>query len=293
MPEPLETHLALMATQLLQQADELVAAQLRVADAIGSYRVAPLSEIRPSAHRNVLRVVAALRGEDHLPAGVAVDERETGRRRALQGIPSADVLTAYRSCITLLRDEFLGGYWEAELDLTRCAEQQQTILLARSLEGAMTTAQMVAAGVGFGLAADKHYWVLRARSDGTDPLALSRRLKRAAVAQDTALVSTYGGDVAAVFSRPITGELTDDVTVGLAGPAGLSQLHTGFAEATQLLEVATRFGHRGIVDHSRMALRLAVAKEPELGRCLHGRYVDPVQPRVPSARLCSRASKHI
>ncbi|MEV6718517.1 hypothetical protein AB0M48_41485 [Lentzea sp. NPDC051208] len=96
-----------MATQLLQQTDELVTAQLRVADAIGSYRVALLSEIRPSAHRNVLRVVAASRGEDHLPAEVAADERETGRRRTLQGIPSADVLTAYRSRITLLRDQFL------------------------------------------------------------------------------------------------------------------------------------------------------------------------------------------
>ncbi|MEV6718518.1 hypothetical protein AB0M48_41490 [Lentzea sp. NPDC051208] len=61
----------------------------------------------------------------------------------------------------------------------------------------MTTAQMVAARVGFGLASDKHYWVLRARSDGIDPLALSLQLKRAAGAQDTALVSAYGGDVAA------------------------------------------------------------------------------------------------
>ncbi|MFT7840711.1 hypothetical protein Q5530_31600 [Saccharothrix sp. BKS2] len=151
------------------------------------------------------------------------------------------------------------------------------MLLARLLEGTMTTDQMVAAGVGFGLAANKHYWVLRARSDGTDPFVLSRRLKRAAGAQDTALVGTYGGDVAAVLTRPITGELTGDVTVGLACPTGLSRLHAGFAEATQLLEVATRFGHRGIVDHSRMALRLAVANAPELGRYLHARYVEPVE----------------
>ncbi|SDP43205.1 PucR family transcriptional regulator [Lentzea jiangxiensis] len=309
MPEPIEAQLAMMATELSQQADELVAGQLRVIGAIGSYRVVPPSEIRPSAHRNVLRVVSALRGEDHLSAGVAADERETGRRRALQGIPSADVLTAYRSCIALLRDEFLrlaqaeaipadavllgtqqiwqlgdhysseflDGHREAELDLTRRAEQQQTILLARLLKGTMTTDQVVAAGIGFGFAVDKHYWVLRARSDSTDPVALSNRMRRAAGEQDTALVGTYGGDVAAVLSRPITGELTDDVTIGLAGPTGLSQLRTGFAEATQLLEVATRFGHRGIVDHSRMALRLAVAKEPELGKQLHARYVEPVE----------------
>ncbi|WP_199442889.1 PucR family transcriptional regulator [Umezawaea beigongshangensis] len=307
--EPLEAQLALVATRLLQHADELVAAQLRVTGAIGSYQVVPQSEVRPSAYRNVVRVVRALRGEDHLPVGVAADERETGRRRALQGVPGADVLTAYRSCVALLRDAFLrvalagatpadavllgtqriwqlgdhyssellDGYRTAELDLARRAEQQQTILLAHLLEGTMTTDQLVAAGIGFGLAADKHYWVLRARSDGTDPFALSRRLERAAGAQDTALVGTYGGDVAAVLSRPITGDLTDDVTVGQVGPTGLSQLHAGFAEATQLLEVATRFGHRGIVDHSRMALRLAVAKEPELGRRLHARYVEPVE----------------
>ncbi|MEV6718525.1 helix-turn-helix domain-containing protein [Lentzea sp. NPDC051208] len=309
MLERIEAQLALTATQMLKQADELVAAQLRVINAIGSYRVVPPAELRPSAHRNVIRVVCALRGGDHVSAALEVDERETGRRRALQAIPSADVLTAYRSCIALLRDEFLritqaeatpadavllgtqriwqlgdqysneflDGYRTAELDLNRRAEQQQTILLVRLLEGTMTMDQMVAAGVGFGLGLDKLYWVLRARSDGIDPFALSLQLKRAAGAQDTALVGIYGGDVAAVFSRPITGELTDGVTVGLTGPIGLSELHAGFAEATQLLEVATRFGHRGIVNHSRMALRLAVAKEPELGRQLHARYIEPVE----------------
>jgi putative transposase len=309
VPEPLEAQLALVAGKLLQQAEDLVAAQLRVTGAIGSYRVVPPSEVRPSAHRNVVRVVAALAGEENLTAGPAEDERETGRRRALQGIPVADVLSAYRSGVALLRDEFLriaraegiladavllgaqriwqlgdhysneflAGHREAELDLARREEQQRMTLLARVLEGTMTTDQMVAAGVGFGLVGDRHYWVLRARSDGIDPFAVARMLERAAGPQDTVLVSTYGGDAAAVLSHPVTGGLTDDVTVGLAGPTGLSQLRAGFAEATQLLEAATRLGHRGIVDRRRMVLRLAVANEPELGKYLHARYIEPVQ----------------
>jgi hypothetical protein len=88
VPEPIEAQLAMMATELLQQADELVAGQLRVIGAIGSYRVVPPSEIRPSAHRNVLRVVSVLRGEGHLSAGVAADERETGRRRVCRSYPA-------------------------------------------------------------------------------------------------------------------------------------------------------------------------------------------------------------
>ncbi|MFC3892845.1 PucR family transcriptional regulator [Lentzea rhizosphaerae] len=309
MPEPLEAQLALVAGKLLLNAEELVAAQLGVTGAIASYRVVGPSEVRPSAHRNVVRVVAALGGEENLTAGPAEDERETGRRRALQGIPVVDVLTAYRSGVALLRDEFLriaraegtpadavllgtqriwqlgdhysneflAGHREAEFDVTRRETQQRTTLLARVLEGTMTTDQMVAAGVGYGLATDQRYWILRARSANTDPFPLTRVLERAAGPQDTVLVGAYGGDAAAVLSRPVTGGLGDDVTAGLAGPIELARLRAGFAEATQLLEVATRFGHRGIVDRWRMALRLAVANEPELGKHLHARYIEPVE----------------
>lgn len=307
--DPREDQLALMARQMLEQAEELVAAQLRVIGAIGSYGVIPASELRPSAHRNVVRVVAALCNEDHLPAGVEGDEGETGRRRALQGIPGADVLAAYRRSIALLRDEFLrlcrveevpadavllgtrriwqlgdhhsnellAGHREAELDLSHSRQQQRTILLARLLEGVLTTEQMVAAGVGFGLADDERYWVLRARSASLDRFALVPLLERAAGAQDTVLVGTYGADVAAVLSAPLDAGPSGDVTIGLAGPIPLARLGVAFAEATRLLEAATRFGHRGIVDRPRMALRLAVANELELGRYLHTRYVEPVE----------------
>lgn len=309
MSESLNAQLALVAEKLLLRVEDLVTAQLEVIAAIDSYRVVPPSEVWSSVHRNIIRVVAALRGEEHLSDDVGENERETGRRRALQDIPIADVLAAYRCGIALLRDEFLriardqrvstdavllgiqriwqlgdhysdqflAGYRKAELDLTHREEQQRMTLLARLLEGTMTTDQMVAAGVRFGLAADHQYWVLRARSASTHPVVLTGMLERAAGPQNTVLVSTYGGDAAAVLSRPIAGELTDDVTVGLAGPTGLSQLSGGFAEATQLLEAATRFGHRGVVDRRRMALRLPVMNDPELGKYLHARYIEPVE----------------
>jgi putative transposase len=305
MSESLDAQLALVAGKL--PVDELVTAQVRVTAGIGSYRVVPLSEVRPSAHRNVVRVLAALGGEHS--GDVVEDERETGRRRALQGVPVSDVLAAYRNGIALLRDEFLrtaqaqaisaeamllgaqriwqlgdeygneflAGHREAELDLARREKRQRTSLLARLLEGTMTTGQMVAAGVGFGLTADRQYWVLRARSANTDPLAVTGVLERAAGAQDKALAGTYGGDAVAVLSQPVASELAGDVTAGLAGPIELPRLRAGFAEATQLLEAATRFGYRGIVDRGRMALRLAVANEPELGKFLHARYIEPVE----------------
>ncbi|MEU4807553.1 hypothetical protein, partial [Actinosynnema sp. NPDC023587] len=309
MPEPLEAELAPVAARLQQQTEELVAAQLRVIGGIGQYRVVPPSELRPSARRNVVRVVAAFHGEEDLPGDVAEDERETGRRRALQRIPLTDVLAAHRRGIALLRDEFLriarnhgistdavlvgiqriwqlgdhygnvllAGYREAELDLTRREEQRRTTLLACLLEGTMTTDQVAVAGAGFGLTTEHDYWVLRARSAGTDPVELARVLERAAGAQGTTLIAPYGGDVAAVLSRPVIGALTDDIAVGLAGPAGLSQLRASFAEATQLLKVAVLFGHRGIVNRRRIALQWAVANEPELGKYFHTRYVEPVE----------------
>ncbi|MFI0165453.1 PucR family transcriptional regulator [Streptomyces sp. NPDC017095] len=309
MSASLKAQLALVAGKLLLRAGDLATAQCEATAGIGSYSVVPAPEVRQSVHRDVVRVTAALRGEEHPGDEVARDERETGRRRALQGVPVADVLAAYRHGIALLRDEFLriardqgvstdamllgveriwrlgdhygdellAGHREAGLDLTRRAERQRTALLAHVLEGTMTTEQMVAAGAGFGLAADRRYWVLRARSASTDPLALTRMLERAAGPRHTVLAGAYGGDAATVLSRPVTGELADDVTAGLAGPAGLSQLHDGFAEATRLLEAATRFGHRGIVDRRRMALRLPVVNDPELGKHLHARYIAPVE----------------
>ncbi|MEV6621753.1 helix-turn-helix domain-containing protein [Amycolatopsis sp. NPDC051106] len=174
-------------------------------------------------------------------------------------------------------NDFLTGYREVELDLTRRQEQQRTTLLARLLDGAMTIDEMVAAGVGFGLAAGEDYWVLRARPAGGGSSGLVRVLERAAGGQNTVLVSPYGGDVAALFSCPVTDGLADDVTAGLAGPVDLSRLSDGFAEATQLLEAATRFGTRGIVDRRRMALRLAVSNQLELGKYLHSRYIEPVE----------------
>ncbi|MBB5960501.1 putative transposase [Saccharothrix tamanrassetensis] len=305
----LEAQLAGVAGQLLLRSEELVAAQLRVVGAIGSYRAVPPSEVRPSAHRNVVRVVAALRGAEHPAAGaVEEDEQETGRRRALQGIPSADVLVAYQRGIALLRDEFLraaraeglpadaallgvqriwqvgdrysndilAGHRKTGFDLVHREGQHRRMLLTRLLEGTMTTEQVVTAGVGLGLAADRDYWVLRARSAGSDPVTLTRVLERAVGAQDTVLIGDYRGDAAAVLSRPVADEPAGDITVGLAGPAVLSRLGVAFAEATRLLEAAIRFGRGGVVDRGRMALRLAVADERELGEYLHARYVELV-----------------
>jgi putative transposase len=64
---------------------------------------------------------------------------------------------------------------------------------------------------------------------------------------------------------------------GPAGPTGLSQVNDGFAQATHLLEAATRFGHRGIVDRRSMALRLPALNDPELGKYLHARWIEPVE----------------
>lgn len=102
MSELLEAEIAAVAGQLLLAAEEQVAAQLWVTGAIGSYRVDPPAEVRPSARRNVGRVVAALRGEELSVAGVAEEERGVGHCRAFPAPTSwPPTVAASRCCVTI------------------------------------------------------------------------------------------------------------------------------------------------------------------------------------------------
>jgi len=262
-------------------------------------------------------MIAALRGQADVPLDVDVDEWAAGRRRALQGVPSVDVLAAYRVGVAGMRDEFLAAakaealsvdailigtqrIWEqgdrysgvllsaqreVELDLARGAEQHRIALLSRLLEGAQTVEQMIEEGVGLGLVPDSTYWVVRARSDSIDPSRLIRMLQGDVGSEHTLLAGVLDGDVAELLRRPFSGPLDDGVTLAVAGPATLNELRSAYAEVTSLLRAAARFGRRGVIDRQSMALRLAVTAQPELGALLHSRYVEPVGSGSPMAQL--------
>ena len=282
---------------------------------IRSYRRLPREALARSSRRNVFRVVAMLRGHSGLPSDVVEDERESGRERALQGVPAEDVVAAYRLVMGVLREavieccdeadvplevtlrtvrqlweltdelstELVAARRQIDVEVARREEQQRLTFLARVLSGAFAGEALVRAAAAHGLVPDRDYWVLRAAVPSTTATV---RMVEAAVQsrpRAVALAGPVDGDVAGIMSvRPSLPEL--EGVAAVSGPAHLGAIAHAWTEASRLLTVATRFGRSGVVDKSNLGIRVAVVEENELGESLHARYVAPVL-AVPGGEL--------
>lgn len=108
--------LASASSRLAERAGSLVDVQLRRLRGVREYDGVSDVDLRRSLERNVARVVATINQQEELPPQVEEDERATGRRRAMQGIPIESVVDAYRSHLALLRDAFMEEATAIELD---------------------------------------------------------------------------------------------------------------------------------------------------------------------------------
>jgi hypothetical protein len=297
-----------VAERLDDQADVLVDQQIERLRSIASYARVPEDDLRRSAHRNVARVVAVLSARTELPTWVAEDERRSGRRRALQGIPSDDVVSAYRLALGSLRDSFLTEadrmeipleavvlgmrrLWDItdrysselvmarhqfEIDVALRSERERLSFLHNALTGALRGPEIEEGGAAHGLRPGRRFHVLRARgaadADSAEDLLL--RLRHGTAGHGPSLLGPFGSDVAGAAEEapsPVPGAL-----VAVAGPVGLGELPVAFAEATRLLDVGAMFEAEGLVTAETLSLRVAVAHEDELGEMLYRRYVAPV-----------------
>lgn len=309
-----EPGLDAVAAALLARADDLVDRQMAALAEFPPYDRVPKGALRASAHRNVYRVAAALRGSDDLPPEAVENESSSGRARALQGIPTEEVVGAYRAVMAVLREEFLAAgarldvpvasilagtqlLWDLtdrfstelaaarrqiDVDLARRDERARLAFLQRLLAGTLLGQEVVVGGSAFGLVADAEYWVCRGRQQHKETLA--RRLERTgAGAHFHPLVGSIDGDVVAVTAARPT--LSTDTARGrdpggvlaVAGPVVPAAFPHAFAEATRLLNVAVRFHRTGLVDSGSLSVRIAVVEESELSEALLARYVAPVQ----------------
>lgn len=293
-----------VACRLHDRGDDLVARQLEALSAFPSYERVPPDDLARSCRRNVARVVATLRDEG-LPVAIEEDERASGQRRALQGVPPEDVVVAYRAVLGVLRDAFIEEataqsvdlavvlrgtrrLWEltdryssvlvsarhqVDLDTARRDERQRMGFLHHVLTGSAPAAELVRGGALYGMAPDGDYWVFRARAAPGDLAQLSRLLERSGPGTPvTGLVGPIDGDLAGIgVTRPQ--DPPGDAVVAVAGPVPLLRVSQAFADATRLLAVAARYRSRGVVDAASMSVRAAVAQDEELGELLHHRYV--------------------
>lgn len=294
--------LAMMAARLRARTDDLIAQQLRVLRGLHSYDRVPEEDLRRSCRRNVLRVVATLEQSDQLPAEVEEDERVSGHRRALQGVPSQAVVEAYRAVLAVLRDAFLeeataasmdaytvlaatrrlwdltdrfsnvlvSARQQVEIDSARRDERQRMAFLQRLLVGNVDPDELVAGGAVHGVLPDRQYWVLRGREHAARSQRLSRHLE-SAPASARPLVALIDDDVAGISTvrpRPL-----EAAVIAVAGPVTLAEVPHAFTEATRVLNVALRYGRTGVVDSSSLSVRIAVEEHTELGEQLFRRYV--------------------
>lgn len=236
-----EPGLDAVGAALLARAEDLVDRQIEALAGFPGYDRVPRSALRASAHRNVYRVAAAMRGSDELPPEAAEHERISGRARALQGIPTEELVGAYRAVMAVLREEFLAAAERLEIptasvlagtrllwdltdrfstelaattrqidaDIARRDERARLAFLQRLLGGTLLGPEVVVGGAAFGLVADAEYWVCRGRqvadASGRVPReTLARRLERAgAGGAFHPLVGSIDGDVVAVTAgRP-------------------------------------------------------------------------------------------
>jgi putative transposase len=298
--------LATIGGRLQARRAELVEEQLTVLRRFRSYDRVPDDDLRRSCLRNVARVVAALEQRDALPAGIEEDERASGQRRALQGVPTDDVVRAYRAVIGILRDAFIeeataaaADPWQViagtrklwdltdrfsdvlvaarqqvDIDTARRDEQHRIAFLHRVLAGSLDPSELSAGGAVHGMLPDRDYWVLRARDRHGDVQRLSRHLESPGTGFRP-LVAPFDNDVAAICTaRPAP---LGDAVIALGGPVRLPAVPLAFGEATRVLNVAWRYGRGGVVDRSSLSVRVAVEEHDELGEQLYRRYLLPPQ----------------
>ncbi|NMI01116.1 PucR family transcriptional regulator [Pseudonocardia acidicola] len=310
-----------VAERMRLRTDELVAQQLAALRRVRSYDRVPDDDLLRSCHRNVARVVATLEQHDALPGHIEEDERISGQRRALQGVPSEDVVGAYRTVLALLRDAFieeatavgadatsvLAGtrrLWDltdrysdvlvtarqqVDIDAARRDERNRMALLQRLLAGGVEPAELVEGGAVHAVLPEREYWVIRGRPRPGALHQLARHIE--ARGPGRPLVAPTDEDVAGIVAgRP--GPL-DDAVIAVAGPVPLADVPRAFAEATRVLTVALRYGRVGVVDRSSLSVRVAVEQQIDLGELLYRRYVAELEPTRSGRELLATVRDHL
>ncbi|KLL12351.1 hypothetical protein FrCorBMG51_04820 [Protofrankia coriariae] len=314
MPDASGSLLVTTAQRLRQRTDDLVERQLSALRTLRSYDRVPDDDLRRSCRRNVARVVAVLERRDQLPSEIEEDERASGQRRALQGIPSEDVVEAYRRVLSVLRDAFIeeavaagADPWavltgarqlwdltdrfssvlvsarqQVEIDAARRDERHRMAFLHRILTGGVDPAELVEGGAIHGILPDREYWVLRCRQRPDGVQRLIRQLESAGIgAGFRPLITMFDDDVVGISAiRPVP---YDDAVIAVAGPVTLTGVPQAFAEATRVLNVAVRYRRTGVVDSSSLSVRAAVEQQGELGEQLFRRYITRLSGRSGSA----------
>jgi hypothetical protein len=116
-PSVVSTPLDRLAEAVLARTDAIVdrAAQ-RMQEQLPSYATLPRAELLPVLAENMRNIVTAVRDPDAAPRLDDAHYRESGEVRAGQGVPSDDMLHAWRIGLDVVREEARAIAPDLELD---------------------------------------------------------------------------------------------------------------------------------------------------------------------------------
>jgi hypothetical protein len=308
-PSAVSAPLDRLAKAILEHVDVIVArAAERMQEQLPSYATIPRADLEPvlgEIMRNILVAVGDPRAAPRLD-----DEhyRESGEVRAAQGVPSDDMLHAWRIGLEIVREEARSiaaevdiddavllefveatlrlsdvgmlatakAHREAELEMARHEQDHRANLVRGVLFGTLSPAAIRVQAAAYGLDPAASYCAVRARpAQGTTVRSLEAQL---GVGDDPGgrrgLAALLDGDLAGFVAVPVRGAVRTAVGIGPEAP--LHQLERSFRLATRALETALARNRTGLVDVASLGLAPAVIADDDVGNALTARIVDPV-----------------
>lgn len=229
--------------------------------------------------------------------------REHGRVRAEQGIPIADMLSAWRigldevrlraeqhGASDSVRLEFIermltwlhlamhasaGAHREVELEQARHDERHRADLVRAVLFGSVAAGDLSVQAGAYGLDAGACYHAVRTRlRPGLSIVDAERLLGLGSGGRRSGLAGLIDGDIAG-FSITLPRQAPKAV-IGVGPAARLDSLAGSFRLATRALETALAQGIEGVVRFEDLRLLPVVLSDRDVGERLVDRYVTPV-----------------
>lgn len=166
---------------------------------------------------------------------------------------------------------------EVQRDRAVAAAHQDGVRRATFLRdlaaGRLTPDRLSVEGPAYGLDLEHEYYAVRARGTDRQLVCLEARLRHAGGTRALPVLSLIeeGHLIAVAARRPALGA---ELTVALGGPRRVSEIHSSFAEAADVLDTARAFGVDGTVDLIAIGPLTLATVGDRLARRLADHYLD-------------------
>jgi hypothetical protein len=265
-------------------------------------------ELLPAIHTNVRDILRPLdEGRAFTDLELAAF-RSYGETRARQGIPTEEILRAWRlsirevfdamitagrqrrvsdsTLLELTRDllsatdaatlAFTQGHHRAELELARQEQHRRADFVRGILFAALGPAEILQQAHRYGLDPDRDYRPIRAHLTHAMPMEAIERLLGLVFdsSRPRGMVALVDGDVAGFIDHPPKGKTR--AAIGIGPPARLDALEPSFRRATRAMATAAAFGMTGVYDLGRLGLLPAVLADTDVAEELTRRYIAPL-----------------